>query len=362
MKNRQFYFLLLFHNALFFLISESFGQASYYTNANINFKKNYYQVPTDEIIFAKIQAGEPNFFYKGPYKGKGRSEALFDKIILALRKENIRTYVDYFTGAKVHDFYDLNPLYTVCSTNGTIYSDYKQNKNKHDFVIPDKYSHLAIPHSVRTPIMHFAIRTDKIPEIKEYQYPHSSVYSVKGIIHNPNLYTVYQMGSYSPISKYIFGVNSFTSNLSMPPEFKKRVYQLVASDAIQMIMMLRGNRMHYVDMTQYFDYHINLLNIGKDVMQLLEYSHKDPKDFTDDDLRVSMFNCTGPLKNKKLIINTIKIINKEVKKYRTNVDFISTSFEKYLKDTNQKIINYKDYPLYKLGLDYMKRLENGEFD
>lgn len=344
----------------FFFIFECFCQDTYYTNANINFKKEYYQVPMDEVIWSKFQAGEPHYFYKGPYKGKGWSEALDDKIILALRKENIKIYVDYFTTIKANAFYGANPNYTICSRFGEIYKNYKSVKNKND-VLQNKYAKLSIPLSIRWPIMQFAIRSNKVKTIQKYKYPHSNVYSVQSIINDPDLYTVYQSGTYTALTPYLFGVYLGQNNV-INPKYKKRVYEFVASDAIQLIMMLRGNRMHYVDMTQYYDYHIKLLKIQKDVMELFDYSHKDPREFIDDDLRVTAFFCRAPIQNKKIVDNAINIIDREVKKYRTNLDFISKSFKQYLLNTNQKIVDYKDFPFFKLGLDYMQRLEKGDFD
>lgn len=351
--------MIYFYQVFIFLLgmnlyAHAFQKDEYYTNANKN-RKQFYQVPKNYLIFAKYQGVEPHWLYKGELRGKGNLEPLFDELILTLRKNNIDTYTDYFTPAK-STFYRTDPQFEICNISGSNFEKYKR-ATKMSYV-SGKYHSNSIPHLIRPAIGFFGILSSKTSSIEKYKYPGTQVYSVKGILDDPNLYTVQVKNMSSEISSYVYE----NQHTDVSPLYKRRVYEFVASDGIQVTLMLQGRRMHWVDLRQYEDYFLKKLKIGPETIAYLPYSHKNPLEFTDEDLRVSFFNCNGPMNSKNKIDKIIKILNSVIKKRRTDLDYWTKNLKAFHKADQSPYVPPSESSNLKLNFERKKEIDEGKFD
>lgn len=297
-----------------------------YKKANKNHKKFYYQVPYDELIFNKFQAYEPAHMFEGPLKGRGWNEPIYNFLINKLREQGISVYVDYLTPAKSR-FYKENILYEKCSVPISSFREYKKNLDilrKNNFLVDNKYKTISIPVELKSGIGLFAIDAKKVKHIEKYKFKGTNVYNLQSLIEDETLYTIKIKDEGSALAKYIYEDKERSIRKK---HLKKRFYEFVASNAIQTILMLRGHRMDWAEITHQGDYFIHKLGIDKNQMEVFEFSETHPNDSTNDDLNVVFVSCVGKKLVKLKKVNSI--LNQEIKKIRTNHQFWSKVLKQY---------------------------------
>lgn len=287
-----------------------------FIKANKNQEK-FYAVPTNYLIFHKIQAIEPIYFSDGAARGYGWVEPLDNSFIYSIRSTGIKIYVDYFTHAK-NRFYLNTPGYEICSLGKATKQKYDaRNKKLLDLKFKEhsKYTILSIPSRISPPIGLLGILPEKISAIEKYKFPGTNVYNIKSIVDDPDLYTAQiQDMMVTEIARYIYDQDAFIKK-----QYKKRVYEFVASNAHQLTLMLRAKRMHYVDLTIFRDFYAKKFNIKNDKIVFVDIAHVHPNSFTDNDLLLSYHYCTG--KNLSKLKKVMSIINEQTKNLRTNNNF-----------------------------------------
>lgn len=329
-----------------------------YTKANINKKKFYYQIPQDELILNKAQAMEPRDMFEGPLKGRGYGEPFTNHIILKLRQAGIDVYTDYFTNAK-GGFYRKNIKYEKCSIRSKKFSSYKsivldyKKRNTQN----GKFFVISIPHGLKSPIGLLGINPSKIPQVEKYKFAGTNIYNLKDILNDKELKTIHVTETGSAISEIIYANQN---NRILLPQFKYRVYEFVASNAIQIPLMLRGKRMDWVDLSIYSDYYIKKLNITKDKIALLSYSTIQPSKITNDNYMIDYFECYG--KNLAKLEKVINIINIETKQLRTNLSFWTKVLTNFANDFGIPYVSPLEFhdtsELFKLKT----AIDRGDFD
>lgn len=316
--------------------------------------KKYNQVPNDELIFEKLQAQEPAYFYSGSLRGKGHNELYANILISELKKNNIPVYVDYFTSAKA-EFYDMTEKYQTCSRMTLEFKQYKQYfSNKRMY---NKHLVIAVPHVIRSPYGKIAIHKDKINQVKKHFFKDTKIVNIKSLINDDQLKTTQLIGEYSGIAEHIYP--NYLSNGTISQKFKKHVYEFVASDGIQIPLMLNGRRMDYAEMTRSNDYYINKLNF-QNTLFLYDYSSLNPNQINLDNYIVDFYMCLGTdLKKLKKVID---IFSKKAKELRTNQDFINYILKKFHNDTNTPYVPAENNPFYKEMIILKKEIDSGYFD
>lgn len=328
-----------------------------YTLANKNISR-YDQVPENEIIMAKHQALEPAAFFQGPMRGHGYDEPNININIMSLRNAGFKVYVDYFTHAKIQ-FYHLAPKYTICVSNLRSRQILKQlveeskltNKKKGEKKILYSYAR-----TLRSPYGTIAVLKTNMHKFTKHLYPGTNIYNFKAILDDPDLYTVQVKDAHSGLLNYIYADKN-KSNIKL--EYKKKVYEFVASNSVQLILMLKGRRMHWADNTVIGDFYIHQLKLTN-LIETIPYSHVHPDQLTIDDTQVLYTRCSGP--NLSKLEKVIKIINENAKKSRLNEEFFTSVNKQYAKDFNLPYIGPKEFYHTKESFRYKEELEKGVFD
>lgn len=326
-----------------------------YTKANKNHPE-YEQVPQKTLLWHKYQAQEPLFFPTRPLKGRGSMEPLSNEIILSLRKHGIETYVNYYTSAKAM-FYSITPNYEVCTWRMSEKKNYQniaaELKLKGD---EGKKVNATIPFLFLPSLGRFMVLNTKLNDIKKYLYSGSKdVYNFKDLILDENLKTVIIVGAGSVMSSYVRGKNQI-----LLPQLKKRVYEFVPSEAIQLTLMLNGKRMDWVDMTFYGDYDAKKLGLSQK-MSLLNYTNNiDPSQLSRENDKVMFYLCLGD--NSAKINKIINIANESIKKLRTNKAFWTSVLRQFAIDTKSDYIAPEDYYYTKLAMKYKTDIDAGLYD
>lgn len=334
---------------------------NYLLNPIIN-KKQYSQVPQNELIFAKKQAVEPMYFYKGKLKGLGWVEALEKEIILDLRRSKFDVYVDYFTPAKT-GFYLSKKQYILCTLTNTEINRYRRSLRPSN----DSYILKSIPFLFFTNTPKFAILKNKIPYIEKYKYPGTQIYNIKNILDDENLKTIQVEKMTSSIFRYIYedlyfqDRNSFTKEAFLKKNYKKRIYQFVASDAFQIPLMLQGERMDWVDLLIWSDFYFKKLDISSSKISILNYSIENPKlPYEDTSFKIATIVCKG--KSKIDIHNIIDRVNNIIKKYRTNLVFWTKVLKDFARDTETSYESPMEFERLMINFKLKKEIDAGKFD
>lgn len=342
-----------------------FANASYLTNANKN-RKKYYQVPTDELIFGKIAAIEPIYIYEGKLRGKGLAEAQVDKMILKLRNSKIDLYVDYFTPAKSHFYYNQEG-YEICSDFGVDLLGYRRKKKllkKNNFQTgPKRFEVMSIPNQIDPGSSKIAIRTVLLKDFERHKFKETNVYNIRSIIMDEKLKTVQAKDMWSVIYNIIYGIQDHTQSNNLNPIFKKRVYEFVASNYIQLILMLQGKRMDYVDISVVDDFYIKKLGISENVITTIPISFDHPLnnlDKKEDGLDLAYIACSGP--NLEKLKKVIGIINDVIKMTRTNEAFWEKTLVKFFKDVEMPYVSPQKYFATKFNFLNKKKIDSGYYD
>lgn len=332
-----------------------------YKSANIN-RKKYYQVPQNELIFGKLQANEPAFFFEGPKKGHGYQEPLENYYIQKVRNSGISVYVDYFTESKVM-LYVSNPNYEICVLYGGPFSHYKnviKKSMESKFVYDSKFRMQSIPVHLEPTRGRFAIKTSKLPLIKKYLYPGTQIYNVESIANDDQLKTIMITGAGSGFGPYFYDNFWKAESRTLKPGLKKRVYEFVASNSIQFILMLQGNRMDYAEVEAPIDFYKQKLKISDNEIVILNYSDKHPNLMTKDDLNIRYYNCFSKDLNK--LKKVISIINSNAKNIRSNEAFWNEVLSNYAKDFDLPYTSPRDFYYTKEVFKNKKEFDAGFFD
>lgn len=330
-----------------------------YTKANINTQK-YSQVPKGVLLWLKTAALEPLNIYQGQLRGHGWAEPLDNLAVLALRKEKIPVYVDYFTNAK-RNFYFNNPGYITCGARVKTWKNYQKSYNdlkQNDFKFNNKFELWANPNHMYSAISIIGIGAKKRHLFSKHLWKNTNVYNIKSILDDPELYTTQITGQASSLSQYIY-VDP-PRNYTIFPQYKKRVYDFVASNAIQITLMLNAGRMDYADMLFTGDFHVKKLKISEKNILLAKQSHVHPDTFTKDDLLLDFNICRGD--NLSDLQKYIKIINESQKKIRGDILFWNAVLKQYSIDMDLPYVSPKDFDFTKEAIKYKKELDAGEFD
>lgn len=325
-----------------------------YSMANKN-TKGYDQVPQNELIVAKYQAAGPRYFSDFPLRGKGFIEPLINEMILKLRANKIDTYVDYFTTAKF-GFYLSNPSYEICAGSTRTLLQYK-NLLKQKQQGPRLY-YYGIPYYLLPAVGVVALGQKKKHLYSKHLWPNTDVYNTKSLLNDPDLFTAQITASTSSIKEYIY-LNEIDSMI-LRPEYKRNVYDFVASDAIQIPLMLKGKRMDWVDMSMFNDFYIKKLKIGPEEIILAPLSNSHPNSLSINNIKVVFPFCVG--KNHKIMSQALKVMNDISKKRRTNLKYWTAVIKQYAKDMD---IPYQDPQLFyytKTNFEWKKELDRGDFD
>lgn len=329
-----------------------------YTKANIN-RKQYDQIPNDELIFAKYQATEPLFFPDGALKGRGYNEPIVNEYILASRGKGISTFVDYFTTAKSYFYQEHN--YQICVSPVREFRIYKkifQENKKNNYTFLNKKRLISIPDTFFPGLGKMAISKSKIGLISKHFYKNSKIINIKSLLDDERLKTIQIVGDGSGIRRYIY--NNPENPDKILPQYKYRVYEFVASNAIQLTLMLKGKRMDWVDLTTLGgDFYMKQLRFENE-MEFFSFSHIDPQFLTKDDLIVNYYSCHG--NDLKKLQNQIDIINNTIKKYRTNYPFWEKVLKQYAKDVNIPYVAPEHFFDYQETFKRKKEIDRGDFD
>lgn len=367
---------ILFHNnkqsscialfLIFVLINYDFALGSSketyqldFTMANKN-RRSYDQVPKGELIWIKYSAGEPIYIYEGPLRGHGWIEQLDNAFINTIRAKGIAVYVDYFTPAK-EMFYRDTPGYIACGNFNRSVKFYKnlyKTAKKNQFKYKNKFEFYALPHHLWSPLGVIGIAKKKRHLFAKHLWPNTNVYNVKSILDDPNLYTTQITNTASSIREYVY-LNSHT-NLTIRPEYKKRVYEFVASNSVQITLMLNAGRMDYADMLFTNDFYVKQLKLPADSIEFATQSNVHPDLLSKNDVHVEFLVCNGD--NLEQIKNYVRIINPIIQKLRGNNHFWKTVLKQYFIDIDQPYISPEEFYYTKEAIRYKKELDNGDFD
>lgn len=347
----------------FFLIHFNLIHASNYIEldyekANKNIR-NYSQVPKNELIFIKYAAIEPVYFVEEPLRGKGWNEPLDNQIILGLRKHE-SVYVDYFTDAK-EGFYRKTDGYEVCGyfsrTFGFYKKLFKESKKRKNF-FHNKKELFSIP-AILSPVYAIAgFAKEKRHLFEKHKFDGSDYYNIKSILNDKHLYTA-QVTGQGGILKELIYIDPHL-DLRIKPIYAKRIYDFVASNSIQLTLMLRANRMDWADMSWSIDFYANKLGIDSSVVSFNKVSIKNPKDFTFDDILMSFVVCNG--KDLSQLKKRIGIINNVIKNVRQDDTFWERVMRNFAKHTQTSYVPPEEFYQTKEMIDKKKELNQGVFD
>lgn len=343
-------------SAILFL-SFCLGEELDYKSANIN-SKVYFQVPKGELLFPKTSAAAPHWFDTLPLKGLGWQEPFQNKMIEDLRKVEKFVYVDYFTVSKSR-FYLQNPGYNICLGFARTYNQYKNAKvSFHQKKMFDKNSYVTIPHIFYPFTGYIGISPKKFPLFEKHLWQKTSVYNLESLLNDPNLYTVQITGTGSMIKPFIYQHSELNNTLKA--QYKKRVYDFVASDAFQLPLMLQGKRMDWVDITAQQDYYFKKLKIDPKSYILAPVSIKHPDSFIEEDFRVMYFICLND--NNKQLEKIGRTLDKTIKQYRTDLKFWDKVLKDFAKHTQTKDEKVEDFFFTQTMVKLKKKIDQGAFD
>lgn len=332
-----------------------------YVKGNINKRKHYYQVPTDELLFIKYQALEPLFLFERKTRGQGVFDPLINAYVLNLRDNGVTTYVDYLTPAKAV-FYQNHPNYDICRPilrSFNIYKDLVKENRKHDFKHEGKFTDYSIPYNIGDKYGIFAMTTSKLKLIEKHKYPNTDIYNIKSLLDDEDFYTIQINNIGSAIVRYIY-LDGEAATKRNPKYSRDRVYEFVASTAEQITLMLKGRRMDWVDISAWGDYYIQKLGIKGNTMTVLKFSHVPPAELSINDYQINAMRCT--MKKKDQLEKVMKLIDIQARKIRGNKDFFTKMLQNYSKKFNVPYVAPEDFFYTKGGFDKTYDLRRGDFD
>lgn len=319
------------------------------------------QVPRDKdiYIYAKIAAIEPMMIYESTLRGKGWAEPFINSFILELKKEKIPVYVDYFTTAKV-EFYRTTSGYSMCSGKNMSVNNYKNKLaelKKNQYKYNDKFTLYSNINFISLPIGPMGISSKKRKLFEKHLWKNSLIYNILSILEDPSLYTIQITNQASMIAGNIYE----DKKRIILDKYKKRVYDFVASNSIQVPLMLNANRMDYADLTYSGgDFYLKKLKIPDEKVKFAYASSVHPDLIEKDNYRVSLISCQGyKLDKLKKIIN---IINKMNDKTRTNFIFWEQVLQQFSKDMQIPYLSPLDFSGTKYNFIFKKEIDRGDFD
>lgn len=332
-----------------------------YKKANTNTRK-YDQVPKNTLIISKFQAVEPMWMFEQPLRGRGHVEAFQNTAINKLR-QSYEVYVDYFTVAK-NVFYMNEKGYEICVISPRSIKEYKQiildtktNNNKHKFF--NKYMTISIPLFLQPSLGTLVVVKEKANELVKHRYKNSEIINIKSLIDDEKLKTIQIKDISGPIAKHAY----FTTKLGlskMKPQYTRRIYEFVSSNAIQIALMIKNRRMDWADITPFSDYYIKKLGYSSDSLVLLEFSEVDPATLTIEDTKVHFYRCLG--KDLVKLQKIVRLINETTKKYRTNLEFWAQVLKQYAIDVNIPYVSPEKFYFYRENFKLKKEIDNSLFD
>lgn len=317
------------------------------------------QVPKgkDALLFSKGAAYEPAFIYEGALRGKGYLENEVNIFILELKKKKIPVYVDYFTSSK-NVFYKLTPGFKICAMQFRSLGKYKkiiQELTESKYQHEGKFMLNSFPYFVSGPTRTIGIAQKKRHLFSKHLWSNTNIYNIESLINDSNLYTTKITDRSTAIGRFIFD-----KNYNIKEIYKKRVYDFVASNAIQITLMLNANRMDYAETGFENDFYAKQLKIGEDKIQFAEISFIHPKDFSIDENFVYYIECRGDnLKELELYISTI---NSVMKKFRGNYKFYEKVLKKFSQDLKIPYVAPEDFYGTKYTIKFKKEFDKGFFD
>lgn len=340
--------------------------------------KKYDQVPKNVLIFARYASVEPLYFSSGPFKGHGPTEYKLNFMIQKLREQGIEVYVDYFTPAKASIFYEKQEGYEICRPVSRFYEYYINflNKLKRNFNQEDgKFKIHSLPYMIESTQAMLLIRKEDLTKYEKHLFKNSYFYNIKSILDDESLKTIQITGMSSRIRDFIY--EKYDANI-LKKKYKFRVYDFVASDGMQIPLMLRGFRMDWVDSSISRDYNMNIVNI--DSLEKIENCKNKPNcnpGFTsqlmpifalsqapgiisNDNINLATIRCSG--NNLKKLKKIMKVINTEIKRQRQDKKII----EKIHRAASLKRnVPYESLEKDPYAIDYLKnfkKLKDGEYD
>lgn len=284
-------------------------------------------------------------------------------MINSIRSNGIPVYVDYFTPAK-RSHYVSNEGYEICYTffqSAKLYKALKTDLIKKNYKYYDRFKIVSTPMLVLNPVATLGVLPNQLKNIDKYKFPNSEVYNLKGILDDPNLYTIQVKSMASPHHQFVYGKRS---NSLREPEllkiYRKRVYEFVASNLDQVPLMLRGKRMHWTDLGPLPEYFIQKYKITPENFIQIKASAIAPQELKLDDELVYYNICVGQDFQKLQKIE--KIINEKILKLRTNRLFWDQVVKDFAKNTNLKYQSLDDFSIRRETFKYEKELKAGLFD
>lgn len=359
MKLINFSFMIYFSS-----VFSIYGIQIDYQQANKNDPKllELGQVPRGKgiLVWMKNAAMEPSMIYEGKQRGKGFSEPFSNALILELRKFKIPVYVDYFTTAK-GGFYRKTPGYTVCGTSSVSYRRYRQSfltLSEQKFRaegFDNKFTLISIPIRITYPVTLIGIAQKKRQLFSKHLWKNTDIYNIKSILDDANLYTTHITDQASIINQFIFDKNG-----NLYPQYKKRVYDFVASNSIQITLMLNANRMDYADMRFDINFHAKKINIPEEKIQFAYASQVHPDTITSEDYYLGFLRCNSD--DLQLIKRIMEIINPVIKNNRTNREFWEKVLKQFAIDFQVPYESPDTFYFTKDSMKMKKEMDSGKFD
>lgn len=353
MKLLLFYLLLQYHLV--------YSKDIDYINANIN-KKNYQQVPKNVLIVGKYQAYGPGWLVEGELRGYGYEEAYYNTLINQLRLNEATigdVYVDYFTVAK-HGFYRNNDGYEICSVRTRPFKQMKiiaKDQKINNYKYLNKYLLYSKAYAIQPHFGILAFRKKNSSRFDQFYFDNSKIINIRKLMNDESFKTIQVTNSAGVVREiaYTFGHGEW----KLIPSFKKRVYDFVSSNAVQITEMLKHDRMDWADFTFYGDYYAQKLNYMNDftfVHFLLTPIHE----LTMDDLNTVYVFCVS--ENLSKLKKVMKIINTTIIKYRTNEVFWDEVSKKYTEKLKISPLKKEEMFSIKENFNYKTQLDQGIFD